>query len=87
VKFSETVTVAVVPEISRKEKVLMKRKPYIGHMDPRRELAESLPLCHPNDDYLGLFSPSSEKKKEPGNKNNSNDKKKPAIKVVHFGVV
>lgn len=25
--------------------------------DPKRELAESLPLCHPNDDYLKDFTP------------------------------
>ena len=94
VKFSDTITVAVVPEISRKEKIVnfnerMKRKPgFPRMMDPRRELAESLPLCHPNDDYLGLFSPSSDKKKEPPtNKGNGDDKKKPSIKVVHFGVV
>lgn len=28
-------------------------------MDPRRELQESLPLCHPNDDYLKDFMPMS----------------------------
>uniref|UniRef100_A0A182QNS5 WD repeat-containing and planar cell polarity effector protein fritz n=1 Tax=Anopheles farauti TaxID=69004 RepID=A0A182QNS5_9DIPT len=67
VKFSDTVTVAVVP----------------------RELAESLPLCHPNEDYLKDFTPMQdlisngngemEKKEE--------EKKIPNIKVVHFGVV
>lgn len=25
--------------------------------DPRKELADSLPLCHPNDDYLKDFTP------------------------------
>lgn len=25
--------------------------------DPRRELADSLPLCHPNDEYLKDFTP------------------------------
>lgn len=29
----------------------------IGLTDPRRELADSLPLCHPNDDYLKDFTP------------------------------
>lgn len=29
----------------------------IGMTDPRRELADSLPLCHPNDDYLKDFTP------------------------------
>lgn len=27
--------------------------------DPRKELADSLPLCHPNDDYLKDFTPMS----------------------------
>lgn len=26
-------------------------------MDSRRELQDSLPLCHPNDDYLKDFQP------------------------------
>lgn len=30
-------------------------------MDPRRELQESLPLCHPHDDYLKDFQPMSRK--------------------------
>lgn len=30
-------------------------------MDPRRELADSLPLCHPHDEYLKLFTPMSGK--------------------------
>lgn len=25
--------------------------------DPKRELADSLPLCHPNDEYLKDFTP------------------------------
>lgn len=32
-----------------------------GMMDPRRELADSLPLCHPNDDYLKDFTPMNGK--------------------------
>lgn len=94
VKFSDTITVAVVPEISRKEKVVtfndrLKRKTvFAGRMDPRRELAESLPLCHPNEDYLKDFSPVSDRLKDaPSTSKGGEDKKKPAIKVVHFGVV
>lgn len=96
VKFSDTITVAVVPEISRKEKIVtfndrMKRKTvYPGIMDPRRELAESLPLSHPNEDYLKNFSPVStpdRSKDAPTSSKGNEDKKKPAIKVVHFGVV
>ena len=97
VKFSDTITVAVVPEISRKEKIInfnerMKRKTvYPGMMDPRRELAESLPLCHPEADYLKDFTPVVERNKEAAgggpSKSNDDKKKQPAIKVVHFGVV
>lgn len=93
VKFSDTITVAVVPEISRKEKIVnfnerMKRKTvFPGMMDPRRELAESLPLCHPNEDYLKDFSPVVERNKEASSSKSDDKSKKPAIKVVHFGVV
>lgn len=93
VKFSDTITVAVVPEISRKEKIVnfnerMKRKTvFPGMMDPRRELAESLPLCHPNEDYLKDFSPVSDRQKDAPSTSKADEKKKPAIKVVHFGVV
>lgn len=98
VKFSDTITVAVVPEISRKEKIInfnerMKRKTAFPGimMDPRRELAESLPLCHPNEDYLKDFSPVHDRSKDAvapsTSKGGHDEKKKPAIKVVHFGVV
>ncbi|XP_058060180.1 WD repeat-containing and planar cell polarity effector protein fritz [Anopheles bellator] len=105
VKFSDTVTVAVVPEIPRKEKLIvekLRKQPMmlptggssVGYgpfsiADPKRELAESLPLCHPNEDYLKDFTPMQElisnsngemEKKE-------EEKKVPNIKVVHFGVV
>ncbi len=64
VKFSDTVTVAVVPEISRKDKMQNDRmkRPNGFHKlmtDPQRELADSLPLCHPNDEYLKDFMPMS----------------------------
>ena len=96
VKFSDTITVAVVPEIPRKEKIVnynerMKRKPFSRMMDPRRELLESLPLSHPNEDYLKDFSPvQTDRRDGPSTSNRPNDdpsKKKPSIKVVHFGVV
>lgn len=66
VKFSDTVTVAVVPEISRKDKIQndrMKRANGFHKLmtDPQRELADSLPLCHPNDEYLKDFTPMSGK--------------------------
>lgn len=69
VKFSDTVTVALVPEIARKDKPLplggkrtangFNNHPSSRLTDPQRELADSLPLCHPNDDYLKDFTPVS----------------------------
>ncbi|KAL7034656.1 hypothetical protein ACKWTF_008043 [Chironomus riparius] len=88
VKFSDTVHVAVVPEISRKEKTvnfnerIMKRKTYPPGYDPiKRELAASLPLCHPNEEYLKDFLPAPDKV------SSKEEKKKPSIKVVNFGVL
>lgn len=52
-----------VQEIPRKEKPMgdrMKRPTNGFHpmlTDPQRELADSLPLCHPNDEYLKDFTP------------------------------
>lgn len=64
VKFSDVVAIAVVPEISRKDKLQNDRakRPNAFHKlltDPQRELADSLPLCHPNDEYLKDFAPMS----------------------------
>ncbi|XP_031340102.1 WD repeat-containing and planar cell polarity effector protein fritz isoform X2 [Photinus pyralis] len=75
VKFSDTVTAFIVPEIKRPP-----RPPPPPHItNPQRELADSLPLCHPNEDYLKDFTPV---------RHESDDTiTKPKIKVVHFGVV
>jgi WD repeat-containing and planar cell polarity effector protein len=98
VKFSDTIHVAVVPEIPRKEKfyipnerMMMIPKNRRG-LDPRRELAESLPLYNPEEEYLKDFSPvtSDRKNINPSNirsPNNDEKKKSSNIKVVHFGVV
>lgn len=90
VKFSDTITVAVVPEISRKEKInnfneRVKRKTiYPPSVDPiRKELAESLPLCHPNQDYLKDFMPANTDKL----KNGEEKKGKSSIKVVNLGIL
>ncbi|KAK5644239.1 hypothetical protein RI129_008084 [Pyrocoelia pectoralis] len=75
VKFSDTVTAFIVPEIKRPP-----RPPPPPHItDPQRELADSLPLCHPNEDYLKDFTPVRHESDDPITK--------PKIKVVHFGVV
>lgn len=99
VKFSDTVQVAVVPEIPRKDKPLPPKRN--GHVRPRnltnpkKELADSLPLCHPNDDYLKDFDPLPEESLPRVSKSSSKESKSqqhesksnPSIKVVHFGVV
>ncbi|XP_039949837.1 WD repeat-containing and planar cell polarity effector protein fritz [Bactrocera tryoni] len=105
VKFSDTVQVAVVPEIPRKEKPqLPKRNGYSRPLprnitNPKKELADSLPLCHPHDEYLKDFNPlsaadelprppiRSSNRDETSKSRKSNNTSQPAIKVVHFGVV
>ncbi|XP_075152286.1 WD repeat-containing and planar cell polarity effector protein fritz isoform X2 [Haematobia irritans] len=69
VKFSDTVQVAVVPavvsfqEIPRRDKTLItkrngySRPPPRNFTNPKKELQDSLPLCHPHDDYLKDFNP------------------------------
>ncbi|XP_058975877.1 WD repeat-containing and planar cell polarity effector protein fritz-like [Musca domestica] len=65
VKFSDTVQVAVVPEIPRRDKSLIAKRngyarpPPRNFTNPKKELQDSLPLCHPNDDYLKDFNPLS----------------------------
>lgn len=76
VKFSDTVTAFIVPEVKRP----VRPAPPAHLTDPQKELADSLPLCHPNEDYLKDFAPV---KKNDGNEGASQSK----IKVVHFGVV
>lgn len=79
VKFSDTVTAFIVPEVKRAVK-----PPLPSHItDPQRELAESLPLCHPNEDYLKDFAPV----RKEGDLDSSESTAPPKIKVVHFGVV
>ncbi|XP_044750033.1 WD repeat-containing and planar cell polarity effector protein fritz [Coccinella septempunctata] len=77
VKFSNTVTAFIVPEVKRH----VRPAPPSHITDPQKELADSLPLCHPNEDYLKDFAPV--KSNEESEKNG----KPPKIKVVHFGVV
>jgi tetratricopeptide (TPR) repeat protein len=89
VKFSDTITVAVVPEIGRNEKIFNhpervkhKSPKFPPHIyDPRRELAESLPLCHPHEDYLKDFLPMGKEAKGKGGE------KKPTINIVNFGLL
>lgn len=76
VKFSDTVTAFIVPEVKRP----VRPSPPAHMTDPQKELADSLPLCHPNEDYLKDFAPVR--------KSETSDVAPQAkIKVVHFGVV
>ncbi|KAL3265414.1 hypothetical protein HHI36_009618 [Cryptolaemus montrouzieri] len=77
VKFSDTVTAFIVPEVKRP--VRPAPPPHVT--DPQKELADSLPLCHPNEDYLKDFALVRQ------NENSGENKDPPKIKVVHFGVV
>lgn len=76
VKFSDTVTAFIVPEIRRPVRPVP--PPHVT--DPQKELADSLPLCHPNEDYLKDFTPVQRN-------DNAETTNQPKIKVVHFGVV
>ncbi|XP_023170747.2 WD repeat-containing and planar cell polarity effector protein fritz [Drosophila hydei] len=103
VKFSDTIQVAVVPEIPRKEKPLPPKRngysrPAARHLtNPRKELADSLPLCHPNDEYLKDFNPITTNvskpptrrrgEEEPSSNSKQTSSSSSSIKVVHFGVV
>ncbi|XP_028133265.1 WD repeat-containing and planar cell polarity effector protein fritz-like [Diabrotica virgifera virgifera] len=79
VKFSDTLTDFIVPEIKRPQRPA----PPPSHVtDPQKELADSLPLCHPNEDYLKDFTPV---KKE--DTDGDGDSEQPKSKVIHFGVV
>ncbi|CAH0547326.1 unnamed protein product [Brassicogethes aeneus] len=80
VKFSDTVTAFIVPEIEKRPPPGRSTLPsYVT--DPKKELADSLPLCHPNEDYLKDFAPVK-KSSDPESKEGQ-----AKVKVVHFGVV
>ncbi|XP_058803143.1 WD repeat-containing and planar cell polarity effector protein fritz [Phymastichus coffea] len=87
VKFSDTVTHILVPNSCSTNRPIQKKSVTQAHsMDPKRELAESLPLCLGNEDYLKDFQPLS--KDGCGETKNSLKKPEPAkIKVVHFGLL
>ncbi|XP_063982059.1 WD repeat-containing and planar cell polarity effector protein fritz isoform X2 [Diachasmimorpha longicaudata] len=87
VKFSNTVTHILVPGSGQGYRPLQRPVTKLHPMDPKRELAESLPLCLGNEDYLKDFQPLSnpggeEKPKEP-----VKTEETAKIKVVHFGLL
>lgn len=87
VKFSDTVTHILVPGSGQIYRPLQKRSVMQLHpMDPKRELAESLPLCLGNDDYLKDFQPLS-KEENLKVKDPPKPEETAKIKVVHFGLL
>ncbi|XP_030747226.1 WD repeat-containing and planar cell polarity effector protein fritz homolog [Sitophilus oryzae] len=79
VTFSNTVTAFIV---SDEKKNNNDQRPN-NLSSSQRELAESLPLCHPNEDYLKDFTPAA----NVDNSEKDGASQQPKIKVVHFGVV
>ncbi|XP_020291724.1 WD repeat-containing and planar cell polarity effector protein fritz [Pseudomyrmex gracilis] len=86
VKFSDTVTHILVPGTSQIHR--QKRPTTQAHItDPKRELAESLPLCLGNEDYLKDFQPLSKDDADEKVKESSKSDDSTKIKVVHFGLL
>ncbi|XP_008214857.1 WD repeat-containing and planar cell polarity effector protein fritz isoform X1 [Nasonia vitripennis] len=89
VKFSDTVTHILVPTNtgSTYPRPIQKRTVAQMHpMDPKRELAESLPLCLGNDDYLKDFQPLPKEECDKA-KESLKTEETAKIKVVHFGLL
>ncbi|KZC05895.1 WD repeat-containing and planar cell polarity effector protein fritz [Dufourea novaeangliae] len=87
VKFSDTVTHIFVPDTGQLHKQKRSTITQVPLTDPKRELAESLPLCLGNEDYLKDFQPLS--KDDISNKVREPPKPEEGskIKVVHFGLL
>ncbi|KAL6439873.1 hypothetical protein ACFW04_004118 [Cataglyphis niger] len=86
VKFSDTVTHILVPGAIQGHR--QKRPATQVHVtDPKRELAESLPLCLGNEDYLKDFQPLSKDDIDDKVKETLKSDDSTKIKVVHFGLL
>ncbi|KAL6258893.1 hypothetical protein P5V15_010839 [Pogonomyrmex californicus] len=86
VKFSDTVTHILVPGTTQVYR--QKRPTAQTHItDPKRELAESLPLCLGNEDYLKDFQPLCKDDVDEKIKESSKTDDSTKIKVVHFGLL
>ncbi|KYN02744.1 WD repeat-containing protein C2orf86 like protein [Cyphomyrmex costatus] len=86
VKFSDTVTHILVPGSTQVYR--QKRSITQAHItDPKRELAESLPLCLGNEDYLKDFQPLCKDSVDEKIKESPKTDDSTKIKVVHFGLL
>lgn len=87
VKFSDTVTHILVPGTGQSHKQKRSTISQVHLTDPKRELAESLPLCLGNEDYLKDFQPLSKEDINDKIKESSRPEESSKIKVVHFGLL
>ncbi|XP_031834226.1 WD repeat-containing and planar cell polarity effector protein fritz [Nomia melanderi] len=87
VKFSDTVTHIFVPDTGQSHKQKRSTITQVHLTDPKRELAESLPLCLGNEDYLKDFQPLSKDDISDKAKELSKSDDGSKIKVVHFGLL
>ncbi|OAD59680.1 WD repeat-containing and planar cell polarity effector protein fritz [Eufriesea mexicana] len=87
VKFSDTVTHILVPGTGQSHKQKRSTITQVHLTDPKRELAESLPLCLGNEDYLKDFQPLPKEDINDKVKESSRPEEGSKIKVVHFGLL
>lgn len=85
VKFSDTVTHILVPGTTQYRQKRSSAQTHIT--DPKRELAESLPLCLGNEDYLKDFQPLCKNDVDEKVKESPKTDDSTKIKVVHFGLL
>lgn len=87
VKFSDTVTHILVPGTNQSYRQKRSTVTQLHVTDPKRELAESLPLCLGNEDYLKDFQPLSKNADNESMKELTKSEEGSKIKVVHFGLL
>ncbi|XP_050595334.1 WD repeat-containing and planar cell polarity effector protein fritz isoform X3 [Bombus affinis] len=82
-----TVTHILVPGTGQSHKQKRSTITQVHLTDPKRELAESLPLCLGNEDYLKDFQPLPKETINDKEKESSRQEEGSKIKVVHFGLL
>ncbi|XP_050491279.1 WD repeat-containing and planar cell polarity effector protein fritz isoform X2 [Bombus huntii] len=83
----DTVTHILVPGTGQSHKQKRSTITQVHLTDPKRELAESLPLCLGNEDYLKDFQPLPKETINDKEKESSRQEEGSKIKVVHFGLL